>query len=170
MNHIDAQLQKHSCQHTRTYDDGICADCGYNPEFPDERHSPNTPLYGPIGMPTAANKRLERNKIAREWDDFLAASNANTTHIPTELYNQLNYLGLIPTTERAHNVGASDYSKQLIQPWSIWLSYPDLSAFELDIIKRILRTKSTDSRRLDYEKCQHILTELLRQLDAKEPT
>jgi hypothetical protein len=87
------------------------------------------------------------------------------TPIPTELYDQLNYLGLIPIAERSFNVGESDYSKQLIQPWSIWLSYPDLTPWDHDIIKRILRTKRTDSRVMDYEKIIHICQERLRQLN-----
>lgn len=133
----------------------------------------------PKSPPTLTGYAAENCSHPRRYDDGTCVDcgfdpehctevSTTETSIPTELYNQLNYLGLIPSTERAHNVGASNYSKQLIQPWSIWLSYPDLSAFELDIIKRILRTKSTDSRRMDYEKCQHILTELIRQLDTKE--
>lgn len=83
--------------------------------------------------------------------------------IPVELYNQLNYLGLIPSDIRSHNIGESDYSKQLVQPWTIMLAYKDSHNYlELDIIKRILRSKSSDSRLLDYRKCQHILDELIR--------
>jgi hypothetical protein len=92
-------------------------------------------------------------------------TSTNTTPIPTELYNQLNYLGLIPSTERSFHVGESDYSKQLIQPWSIWLSYPGLTSWDHDIVKRILRTKRTDSRSVDYEKIIHICQERIRQLD-----
>lgn len=89
--------------------------------------------------------------------------------ISSDLYNQLNYLGLIPTDERSHNVGESNYSKQLIQPWSIMLAYKDTHNYlELDIIKRILRSKSSDSRLLDYQKCQHILDELIRLETLKE--
>ncbi len=94
-----------------------------------------------------------------------------TTEIPTELYNQLNYLGLIPSTERSHNVGESDYSKQLIQPWTIMLAYKDSHNYlELDIIKRMLRNKSSDTRLTDLQKCQHILDELIRVELTKEST
>jgi len=90
------------------------------------------------------------------------------TEIPTELYNKLDYLGLIPSDERAYNVGNSDYSSKLIQPWTIFLDHPDLNYMECDVIKRILRTKSTDSRKQDLTKCKHIIDELIRQLDTKE--
>ena len=54
---------------------------------------------------------------------------------------------------RSYNVGQSDYAKHKIQPW------------DTDIVKRILRTKETDSRKLDYEKIIHIAKERIRQLD-----
>lgn len=65
---------------------------------------------------------------------------------------------------RSHNVGASDYSKHKIQPWDIWMEY-HLNPWDADIVKRILRTKSTDSRKLDYEKIIHICQERIRQID-----
>lgn len=65
---------------------------------------------------------------------------------------------------RSYNVGQSDYSKHKIQPWDIWLEY-NLNPWDADIIKRILRTKETDSRKLDYEKIIHIAKERIRQLD-----
>ena len=71
---------------------------------------------------------------------------------------------MIPTAERVYNVGKSDYSKHLIQPWSIWIDY-DLNAFDADIIKRVLRTKEGESRTLDYEKIIHICKERIRQLN-----
>ena len=63
-----------------------------------------------------------------------------TVNIPIELYNKLNYLGLIPNDVRQGNVGKSDYSKRTIQPWSIWLDY-QLNPWDADIVKRVLRTK-----------------------------
>lgn len=77
-------------------------------------------------------------------------------------------LGILKTTEsniRTYNVGSSDYSKHIIQPWSVWLEYK-LNPWDADIVKRILRTKETDSRKLDYEKIIHIAKERIRQLDA----
>lgn len=73
----------------------------------------------------------------------------------------------VPQTQedvRSYNVGQSDYSKHKIQPWDIWLEY-NLNPWDADIIKRILRTKETDSRKLDYEKIIHIAKERIRQLD-----
>lgn len=65
---------------------------------------------------------------------------------------------------RSYNVGSSDYAKHDIQPWDIWLSY-DLNPWDADIVKRVLRTKETDGRRLDYEKIIHICKERIRQID-----
>lgn len=44
--------------------------------------------------------------------------------ISDELYAKLELLGIIDETNtRNHNVGASDYSKHIIQPWTIWKEY-----------------------------------------------
>lgn len=64
---------------------------------------------------------------------------------------------------RSHNIGASNYAQHKIQPWDIWLEYK-LNPWDADIIKRILRTKETDSRKLDYEKIIHICQERIRQI------
>lgn len=85
------------------------------------------------------------------------------------LYNKLNKLGLIPNDVRKGNIGKSDYSKHLIQPWSIWIDY-NLNPWDADIIKRTLRTKEEsgmseiDARIMDYEKIKHICDERIRQL------
>ena len=80
-------------------------------------------------------------------------------------YNKLKYLGLIDSEEiRSSNVGNSDYSKHIIQPWSIWLDY-NLNPWDADIVKRILRTKEGESRESDYKKIIHICNERLRQLE-----
>ena len=65
---------------------------------------------------------------------------------------------------RSYNVGASDYAKHKIQPWSIWLEY-NLNPWDADIVKRVLRTKETDGRKLDYEKIIHICKERIRQIE-----
>ena len=88
--------------------------------------------------------------------------------ISDKLYNQLKRLGIIDADTRSHNVGASDYSKHIIQPWSIWIDY-NLNAFDADIIKRVLRTKEGEDRITDYEKIIHICQERIRQLEHKEP-
>ena len=69
---------------------------------------------------------------------------------------------------RDYNVGKSDYAKHKIQPWDIILEY-GLNYWDGDIIKRILRTKEGESRRLDYEKIIHICKERIRQIDINEP-
>ena len=87
--------------------------------------------------------------------------------IPVELYNRLKQLGMIPNEVRLLNVGASDYSQHLIQPWSIWQEY-DLNPWDADIIKRVLRSKSTEPRKMDYEKIIHICQERIRQIEMEE--
>ena len=83
--------------------------------------------------------------------------------IDWDLYQKLKKLGIIPSEERLYNIGKSDYSQHVIQPWSIWIDY-DLNAFDADIIKRVLRTKEGESRISDYEKIKHICDERIRQL------
>ena len=65
---------------------------------------------------------------------------------------------------RTYNIGLSDYSKKKIQPWDIWLEY-DLNPWDADIIKRVLRNKQGESRKLDYEKIIHVCKERIRQLE-----
>ncbi len=69
---------------------------------------------------------------------------------------------------RDYNVGKSDYAKHTIQPWDIILEY-GLNYWDGDIVKRVLRTKEGESRRLDYEKIIHICQERIRQIDMTEP-
>ena len=88
--------------------------------------------------------------------------------ININLYNRLKYLGILEGGKvRNHNVGASNYSsnEHLIQPWTLWLDYPNLTPFDHDILKRVLREKATDSRKLDYQKIIHICEERIRQIN-----
>ena len=85
------------------------------------------------------------------------------------LYQKLKRIGIIQPQEdntNSFNIGASDYSKHLIQPWHIWIEY-NLNPFDADIVKRVLRTKEGESRVLDYEKIKHICDERIRQLTYK---
>lgn len=84
--------------------------------------------------------------------------------IPAWLYDRLDKLGIIPNEVRDHNQGASDYSKHVIQPWAIWQEY-NLNPWDADIVKRVLRHKATDTRKMDYEKIIHICQERIRQID-----
>lgn len=93
--------------------------------------------------------------------------------INVKLYNRLKYLGILGDSKvRNHNVGASNYSsnEHLIQPWTLWLDYPNLTPFDHDILKRVLREKATDSRTLDYQKIIHICEERIRQLNLLNET
>lgn len=65
---------------------------------------------------------------------------------------------------RSYNIGDSDYAKHKIQPWDIWLEY-DLNPWDADIVKRVLRNKQSQSRRMDYEKIIHVCQERIRQID-----
>lgn len=88
--------------------------------------------------------------------------------IDDKLYYRLVNLGIIdPSGVRSDNVGTSDYSKHLIQSWTIWQEY-NLNAFDADIIKRVLRTKEGDSRVMDYEKIIHLCKERIRQIKTNE--
>lgn len=73
---------------------------------------------------------------------------------------------------RDYNIGKSDYSKHKIQPWDIWLEY-DLNPWDADIVKRVLRTKEGEDRKLDYEKiihiCKYRISELSKELGVTAP-
>lgn len=64
----------------------------------------------------------------------------------------------------SYNIGASDYSKHKIQPWHIWEEYR-LNPWDADIVKRVLRTKEGESRKLDYEKIIHICKKRIEQIE-----
>lgn len=95
--------------------------------------------------------------------------------ISRKLYDKLEMLGIIDSSQvRTANEGNSDYAAHTIQPWSIWLDYKDLTPWDADIIKRILRTKDDKSmtpeqqRTMDYNKIIHICQERIRQIQLKE--
>lgn len=89
--------------------------------------------------------------------------------INDELYAKLLYLGIInrkSDNTRDYNVGSSDYSKHIVQPWTICLEY-GLNYWDEDIIKRVLRTKEGTPRKEDYEKIIHICKERIRQIEIE---
>ena len=90
----------------------------------------------------------------------------NSRLLDEDTYNAFRRLGILDTSVRSYNRGASDYSLHIIQPWTIWQDY-NLNPWDADIVKRILRTKQGDSRRLDYEKIIHICEERIRQIDME---
>lgn len=89
--------------------------------------------------------------------------------IDDKLYAELKHLGIINENDnnvRNHNIGTSDYSQHIIQPWSIWLDW-HLNPWDADIIKRVLRNKLGSSRKEDYEKIIHIAQERIRQIETE---
>ena len=106
----------------------------------------------------AFQKRMEQEQN----DDTV-----NSRLLDEDTYKALIRLGVLETSVRSYNIGSSDYSRHIIQPWTIWQDY-NLNPWDADIVKRILRTKHGDSRRLDYEKIIHICQERIRQIDIKE--
>jgi hypothetical protein len=87
--------------------------------------------------------------------------------IDWDLYKELRYLGIIRDHDgediRSFNVGKSNYSKHLIQPWSIWIDW-NLDPWDADIVKRVLRDKEGEPREMDYDKIIHDCKEKKRQL------
>lgn len=100
-------------------------------------------------------------------DEIKVLGTEETKHqvtIEWELYQRLKKLGIIHSGDvRNHNIGASDYSQKLIQPWSVWIDW-NLDPWDADIIKRIARTKKGESKIMSYEKIIHICQEKIRQL------
>jgi len=68
-----------------------------------------------------------------------------------------------PDSVRSRNVGESDYALHKIQPWDIWEEY-ELNPWDADIVKRVLRNKTGESRVQEYNKIIHICEERVRQL------
>lgn len=92
--------------------------------------------------------------------------------IDDKLYAELVHLGIINQDEnnvRNHNVGTSDYSTHVVQPWAIWLDW-NLNPWDADIVKRVLRNKLGESRKQDYEKIIHIAQERIRQIETEIET
>ncbi|WAX10695.1 hypothetical protein BV674P5_00038 [Phocaeicola phage BV674P5] len=113
---------------------------------------------------------IERDFCANAWYEIghmtVREKNRNTAGFGSDLYKDKEPVEVKEDKEdvRSYNVGASDYAKHNIQPWDIWREY-NLNPWDADIVKRVLRTKETDGRRLDYEKIIHICKERIRQID-----
>ena len=118
----------------------------------------------------------ERNFSAGGWYDIGYTSaqlkNRNTAGFGSDLYKDKEVKEDKEDKEvkgnkediRSYNVGASDYAQHKIQPWDIYLDY-DLNPWDADIVKRVLRTKKTDTRIMDYEKIIHTCKERIRQIN-----
>lgn len=88
--------------------------------------------------------------------------------IDNELHAKLVHLGIISEdgdNTRNYNVGKSNYSDHIIQPWAIWIDW-NLNPWDADIIKRVLRTKEDTPREEDYKKIIHVCQERLRQINT----
>lgn len=125
------------------------------------------------------NITLMESKILKPNDDMLKSLLSNSelyevyiAKLNKNIFPKLIQLGILKTSEtscRDNNVGTSDYSQHIIQPWSIWLDY-ELNPWDADIVKRVLRTKEepnmtkNESRISDYKKIIHICNERIRQL------
>lgn len=109
---------------------------------------------------TKFNLQEVDSKHHSKWADW-AYNNVDTL-------NYLQYLGVISLQEdttRNHNIGKSNYSNHIIQPWAIWIDHK-LDSWRADIIKRVLRSKSPEDEVLDLQKIKHDCDELLRQHDT----
>lgn len=116
-----------------------CVNCGECVEVDDKTFQD----YLNEGLSFVCTKCAE--KIKQEYDEQFASLTGNDI--------------------RSYNVGNSNYSKHKIQVWDIWIEYK-LNPFDADIVKRVLRKKKGDPRRMDYEKIIHICQERIRQIDA----
>lgn len=113
----------------------------------------------------------ERDFRANVWYGIgftsVREKNRNTAGFGGDLYKDKEIKDDVEDKDdvRSYNVGASDYAKHKIQPWDIWREY-NLNPWDADIVKRVLRTKETDGRKLDYEKIIHICKERIRQIEV----
>lgn len=117
--------------------------------------------------PKAATRDVVLDRLLSDTKTAMTIVNLNKDTI-----TKLMYLGVLSTNRescRNYNIGKSNYSKHVIQPWAIWQDY-ELNPWDADIVKRILRTKveegmtETEARIMDYEKIIHIANERIRQL------
>ena len=84
----------------------------------------------PTDIDLAENEDLDNISNIREFLD-----------INSETINKLINLGILKKTSascRDYNVGKSNYSKHIIQPWAIWQDY-NLNPWDADIVKQIGR-------------------------------
>lgn len=113
---------------------------------------------------------IERSFSAGRWYDIgytcARERDRSTAGFGSGLYKDKEPVEVKEDKEdvRSYNVGASDYAQHKIQPWDIYLDY-DLNPWDADIVKRVLRTKKTDTRIMDYEKIIHTCKERIRQIN-----
>lgn len=102
-------------------------------------------------------------------EHFTSESPHQILELPKVVLDRLKFLGIIDDSGvRTENEGKSNYSTKVIQPWAVWLDYPELTSWDHDIIKRVLRQKEGDPREMDYYKIIHICKERLRQIKSNK--
>lgn len=70
--------------------------------------------------------------------------------------------GTFDRAVRDYNVGSSNYAEMEIQPWDVMESMGILKPYLIgDIIKRVMRLKDGEDKKLDYEKIIHICEKLI---------
>ena len=69
-------------------------------------------------------------------EEAQAPDTVNSRLLDEDTYNAFRRLGILDTSVRSYNRGASDYSRHIIQPWTIWQEY-NLNPWDADIVKRI---------------------------------
>jgi len=100
--------------------------------------------------------------------------NIYNTHTTLDELNETIEQNIDTVNTRDHHVGESDYSKNNIQPWDVWVEY-SLNPWDADICKRTIRTKTIpgmtpeDARIQDYEKIKHICDERINQIHKGDP-
>lgn len=123
---------------------------------------------GPIdpSEPLLPGEVITEKPVPPPYGALHKTNTAEGITISVELMKRLIALGIVHSNGvRDYNVGDSNYAKHTIQPWAIWQDW-NLNPWDGDIIKRTLRDKTGDVRKLDYEKIIHICQERIRQLDA----
>ena len=55
------------------------------------------------------------------------ADTVNSRLLGEDTYKALIRLGVLETSVRSYNIGSSDYSRHIIQPWTIWQDYKSKS-------------------------------------------
>ena len=137
--------------------------------FPTEEDADVQIMFG-SDVRVSVDEFTEQGFSANRWYDisYIGAQvkNRNTAGFGSDLYKDKEAKEAVEDKEdiRSYNVGASDYAQHKIQPWDIYLDY-NLNPWDADIVKRVLRTKKTDTRIMDYEKIIHTCKERIRQIN-----
>lgn len=119
--------------------------------------------FTPISIEQAV-KKATQNKL-----------DSSCMYNKSDILEYLIKIGVYPSDSgvRNSNIGESNYSEKVIQPWSVWQDW-QLNPWDADIVKRIARTKVINNKTLeesrieDYQKIIHICQERIRQLSQEK--